>query len=138
LVRVGTVKIQATIENFIRTNKAATCREIVDGTGLTLEQVSNNLWHLVKKGRVKRFRISFRRSRKLGQARLLGISKARYLYYIDRHDFLQYFASKLRVDLPPTALFGMFSRKRRGDRGAEGILTKEEVIEICRMRGRLV
>jgi len=138
LVRVGTVGIQAIIENFIRTNKAATCREIADGTGLTLEQVSKNLWHLVKKSRVKRFRISFRHSRKLGQVRLLGISKAKYLYYIHRNDFLQYFASKLRKDLPPGALFGMFSRKRRGDRGAEGILTKEEVRKICRMRGRLV
>jgi len=138
LVRVGAVKIQATIENFIRTNKAATCREIIDGTGLTLEQVSRNLWHLVEKGRIKRFRISFRHSRKLGQAKLFGISKARYLYYVDRHDFLEYFASKLRIDLPPAALFGMFSRKRRGDRGAEGILTEEEVIKVCRMRGRLV
>jgi DNA-binding Lrp family transcriptional regulator len=134
---VGTVKIQAIIEDFIRTNKAATCREIIDGTGLTLEQVSKHLWHLVEKGKIKRFKISFKHSRKYGQARLFGISKAKYLYYIHRNDFLQYFASKLKIDLPPRVLFGMFSQKRRGDRGVEGILTEEEVKKICRMRGRL-
>jgi len=121
--------VQATIINFL-THKAATCREIVNGTSLNFWQVARNLYILRKKGRVKRFKISFKHARKYGQAKLFGISPAKYIYYINRHDLLQYLALKLKVNLPKRLLCNIFSKQR----GAEGSLTRKEVDEICKIR----
>jgi len=119
------------IENYIRQNKAATAREIIKGTDLTARQVGKNLFHLVKKGRIKRFKVSFSRARKFGQAKLFGFSPVKYIYYVDRQDFLIYLASKLKVDLSKRVLLNIFSKRH----GPEGFLTEEEVNAICKMKG---
>lgn len=131
LKREQKTNVWSRIKNYIRQNKAATAREIIDGTGLTAYQVGQNLFHLVKKGSIKRFKVSFGRSRKHGQAKLFGFSQAKYIYYINRQDLLIYLASKLKINLSKPVLLNIFGKRR----GPDGFLTEEEVDTICRMRG---